>query len=133
MKTASENIRDIDDLHHTLCCQRHQDHTCGAGLELCWTCRLALLASMRTLAANLRDAGALCATEQAAWKDGAWAMIEVLIRRKSHYELYRHGEIMRTHPATFAILDELSVFMRAERLRGPRPNTTGRAVPNWRK
>lgn len=31
--------------------------------------------------------------------------------RQAHYELYREGDMMKTHPATFAILDEVLVFL----------------------
>ena len=46
--------------------------------------------------------------------------LAIVRRRKEHYECYRAGrfgngcESMTTHPATFATLDEVSVFVAAE-------------------
>lgn len=63
-----------------------------------------------------------------AFADGVLASIRIVEQRKTHYELYRcdcldrdpgnghvpgcKGEMMSTHPATFAILDEIYTFLR---------------------
>jgi hypothetical protein len=83
----------------------------------------ARLASMRDLEAR-----------RSAWFDGVQACIDMVRRRHDHFELYRcdcldrdpgnghvpgcKGEAMSTHPATFAILDEIFVFLSALKLRG---------------
>jgi hypothetical protein len=43
--------------------------------------------------------------------------IGILASRRAHYECYRTGDMMTTHPATFAIINELLVFMQAHRER----------------
>jgi hypothetical protein len=70
----------------------------------------------------------------AAWGNGVQACIDKVKQRQEHYELYRcdcldrdpgnghapgcKGEAMATHPATFAILDEVLVFLSALQERG---------------
>jgi hypothetical protein len=82
------------------------------------------------------------------WADGVQACIDMVKRRHDHFELYRcdcgaaeavptpvlharivtggqqhkpgcKGEAMSTHPATFAILEEMLVFLSALKERGP--------------
>lgn len=54
------------------------------------------------------------------WHRGVDDSIACVERRLAHYELYRTGEWVTTHPATFAILNELLTLLRAMRERGPR-------------
>lgn len=81
-------------------------------------------------AASARDLEA----RRRAWDDGVQACIDLVKRRHEHYEMYRcdcldrdpgnghvpgcKGEMMSTHPATFAILDEIFVLLSAMKLRG---------------
>ncbi len=51
--------------------------------------------------------------ESADYIRGVEDALKCVKRRQEHYELYRNGDAMRTHPATFAILDELVVFLSA--------------------
>ena len=67
------------------------------------------------------------------WKDGVRDAIKKIKARQAHYELYRANAsdedltlarvALRTHPATFAVLDEVLVFLEAMLERGP-PNST---------
>lgn len=62
------------------------------------------------------------------WLKGVADAIKAVKARKAHYELYREKEpsddlvlahiAMRTHPATFAVLDELLVMLEAMHERG---------------
>jgi hypothetical protein len=76
--------------------------------------------------------------KRVAWATGVQACIDTVKRRHEHYESYRcnceelntkrnpetghrpgcKGSMMSTHPATFAILDEILVFLSALQERG---------------
>lgn len=43
--------------------------------------------------------------------------IAIIKRRQAHYECYRDGDMMKAKPETFAILDEMLVFLQAHRER----------------
>lgn len=52
------------------------------------------------------------------WTDGVKDAIKIAEYRLQHYELYRHGEAMRTKPEVFATIEELLIFLRAMLERG---------------
>lgn len=56
-------------------------------------------------------ASCLCTRPERA--RGVNAAIAVVRARQLHYEQHRDGDQMRTHPATFAVLDELLVLLDA--------------------
>ncbi len=70
----------------------------------------ALIAEVGTLRSQLRE----------TWTDGVRDAITCVTQRQKHYELYRDGDAMRTHAATFATLDEVLVLLGAMLERGPR-------------
>ena len=73
-----------------------------------------------TLSLNIAWAASLCASEF-----GTLARcINIVEKRLQHYELYRTGDMMKTHPATFAALEEIHVMLSAELSR--------RNAPGWR-
>lgn len=107
--------------------------------------RAAMLVEIGTLRSALRVAEAVRDDARAAsqhdldrrrtaWADGVRACIDTVKQRHEHYELYRcdcldrdpgnghrpgcKGEMMATHPATFAILDEIHTFLQALLTRG---------------
>jgi hypothetical protein len=48
-----------------------------------------------------------------AYRAGIEDSIKCIKQRKAHYELYREDGAIKTHPATFAVLDEMLVFLGA--------------------
>lgn len=69
------------------------------------------------------------------WRKGVETCIDIVKKRRAHYELYRctcnqangkqphrpdcKGHNMSTHPATFAVLDEVLTFLQVKLDRGP--------------
>ena len=75
---------------------------------------------------RLRSALATAERERdEARRTGIDECIEIVRGRQRHYELYRHGDAMKTHPATFAIIEELLVFLQSHRERSIEPREPG--------
>lgn len=55
---------------------------------------------------------------QLLWDSGVADSIKLVEQRKEHYEFYRNTVAMKTHPAVFAILDEMLVLLGGMKSRG---------------
>ena len=53
-----------------------------------------------------------------SWAGGVRDAIKIVEYRQQHAEMYRNGGDMQTHPAVFATLDEVLVFLKAMLSRG---------------
>jgi hypothetical protein len=58
------------------------------------------------------------------WKDGVRDAIKVVENRQQYYELYRNGDVVKAHPAVFAVIGDLLILLKAMLERGQYRSST---------